>query len=240
MKLGFQFGFGYEFLIEPGAPGRGVAKPFPIHFRTINFDCPSMSSLQSLPYKIHTQILSQLPLRDLLSTCVVSQALNAVADFVLYSTPRVEWQQPSQKALIRTLLTPGCEVLATYVLELNIEPSRYLTPVEYSSGEEEYRENSAMDDFSNDYTDLSDEEIREEEDRSLEDELKDDLDGLRAESDIALLAAAVSDFGLDEESPYMPFMLMLHLLPCLQRLNIGDLDRDDRCTEAPNEVLRGR
>lgn len=155
---------------------------------------------------------------------------------MLYGAPQVEWQQPSQKALIRTLLTPGCEVLATYVLELNIEPSRYLTPVEYSSGEEEYRENSAVKDFSDDYTDLSDEEIQEEEDQSLEDELKDDLDGLRAESDIVLLAAAVSDFGIDGESPYMPFML-LNLLPCLQRLNIGDLDRDDRCTEALNEVM---
>lgn len=94
-----------------------------------------MASLEHLPYEIHSQIFSHLPQSDLLSTTLVSQALRAVANSIVYRTPHVQSQ--FQDALIRTLMLPGGKVLANYVVQLTIERSRF-GPVELASNKYDY------------------------------------------------------------------------------------------------------
>lgn len=108
-------------------------------------------------------------------------------------------------------------------MELSIEPPPCLWP-EHDNDENEY---------------LSDEGNREEEDAQASEEecaeIDDTLEGLDRDSRIkdecsegrgnldAIMLATIQRFGLDSQSPFMSFQLLLHLLPRLQSLYIGCL-----------------
>lgn len=61
-------------------------------------------------------------------------------------------------------------------------------------------------------------------------ETTDDVHGVRVQREASLYRAAVSRFGLIQQ-PFMSFLLLLHLLPHLQQLTIGNLSPADRCTD---------
>lgn len=96
-----------------------------------------MDILQSLPNEILAYIVSNLPVIDLINTCLVSHRLNAISQQFLFkdaiiSTPanpgRISRTSPkarvravsSLQKLLRTLITPGRETLAAHVHSLTL------------------------------------------------------------------------------------------------------------------------
>lgn len=96
-----------------------------------------MDILQSLPNEILAYIVSILPVADLISTCLVSHRFNAISQQFLFkdasvSTPRGpepisptgpnarDRAESSLEQLLRTLITPGRESLATHVHSLTL------------------------------------------------------------------------------------------------------------------------
>lgn len=85
-----------------------------------------MARLEHLPYEILIDICSLLCCTDLASTSRTSRRLRAVSESLLYRTPRVliSYNDPMPRNLhifLRTLLTAGCESLATHVRSLTLQ-----------------------------------------------------------------------------------------------------------------------
>lgn len=135
----------------------------------------TMPALEQLPYEIFAEILSYLPCSDLARTCLISRHLHSVSQPVLYRAPSLTCGQranpPSLQILLRTLLSPGGEKLATHVRSLRLKWEKI--------DREPTPEN---------------------------------------QSDIALMTAAASRFGLHQSvtSQDTQVVLLLHLLPRLQ------------------------
>lgn len=85
-----------------------------------------MALFKHLPHEILIEIFSLLCCIDLASTSRVSHRLRAVSEPLLYRSPSLyisDEEHVSQNfyMFLRTLLTPGCEVLATHVRHLTLE-----------------------------------------------------------------------------------------------------------------------
>lgn len=82
-----------------------------------------MSTINHLPNEILAMILSSLPAPDLARVSLVSRCLCFIARPLLYKEPVLSLRQyhpPRLQAFICTLITPGCEALATHVRRLSI------------------------------------------------------------------------------------------------------------------------
>lgn len=85
-----------------------------------------MAVNKQLAHEILTDILSYLPIPDLLSTSTVSLRMCTISQSLLYKAPtlinNVDWAMPSSLLLLlRILLSPGGEKLATYVRSLHVK-----------------------------------------------------------------------------------------------------------------------
>lgn len=82
-----------------------------------------MSITPHIADEIFGDILSYLPCQDLARVCVASRRLRCISQPLLYTGPELNDRSthpPSLQAFVRTLLTPGCESLATNVSRLTI------------------------------------------------------------------------------------------------------------------------
>lgn len=151
-----------------------------------------MSSLELLPNEISTEIMSYLPVSDLVSTSRVSRRMKSVAQPVLFKAPDVindgDFLSSSFLMLLRTLLSPGGAILATFVRSLHTEFVQFGWM---------WLDNNPL---LNDGDDEEDEQQR---------------------SDLALLTAAATRFeNVNLNSSDGHLMLLLHHLPRLHTLRI--------------------
>lgn len=83
-----------------------------------------MSFLDRLPLELATEILSHLPSADLARVCRVSRHIYGVCQRVLYTavsfTSSLLKNPPSLQILLRTLLSPGGDVLAAHARSLRV------------------------------------------------------------------------------------------------------------------------
>lgn len=82
-----------------------------------------MPTAPHIPDEIWVEILSSLPSEDLARVSLASRRLHGMSQPLLYQEPelhRTQRHPPPLQALIRTLLTPGCETLASHVRCLTI------------------------------------------------------------------------------------------------------------------------
>lgn len=193
-----------------------------------------MVFLTNLPFEILSNIFSRLPRRHLLKVCRVSRALHAVAESILYKSPQLT--PFAHFRFLQTLLTPGREVLATYVLDLTVGSPRSLKLA--AEANESFL---ILDDSSSEDSD-TESAIRLNESRKFRfnqntaggysaylkrSDVKPALvDHTRGEASLtadpcptAAYQAALSRFEL-EASPCVEYLLLLNLLPHLQSLNI--------------------
>lgn len=88
-----------------------------------------MSFLELLPREISTEILSYLPQSDLVNTCILSRYIHAVCQPLLFKNPDLTkegyYTTSAVRNLLRTLLSPGGERLATLVRSIHVEWGGY-------------------------------------------------------------------------------------------------------------------
>ncbi|KAL0631330.1 hypothetical protein Q9L58_009809 [Maublancomyces gigas] len=164
-----------------------------------------MSVLEQLPIEVAADILSYLPLEDLVKVSILSRHMHLISRPLVYMAPilicREHATSPSAlQIFLRTLLSPGGETLATYIRSLHMKWqtwSTYDDDDEYDDDEE--------DDIGNDtVNDNGDPEPAHE-----------------SPNDLALLFAAATPFGLHQylEAQEAQLVLLLHLLPRLHVLH---------------------
>lgn len=83
----------------------------------------AMPTAPHFPDEIWVEIVSSLPTQDVARVSLASRRLHCISQPLLYQEPELFLTQhhpPPLQALIRTLLTPGCETLARHVRCLTI------------------------------------------------------------------------------------------------------------------------
>lgn len=101
-----------------------------------------MSILETLPYEIYVEILSYLPQSDLANVSILSSQIHALSEPLLYKAPIItdddEDTTTTIQNLLRTILSPGGDTLATLVHSLHVTCSfssmRY-TDSDYNFGD---------------------------------------------------------------------------------------------------------
>lgn len=199
-----------------------------------------MPSLNRLPFEILSDILSHLTRRDLIVACRVSRNLQVVAESVLYRAPYLT--PATVRWLLRTLLTPGRGILATYVLELTLGliPSWYLdleADEPYDSEDDTFSEwdtGSLDEEFGGAISDSDEEECSAEAPPAIFDKRNlsvREVNPAAQQCENEMFTAARFRFRLGDPSPCVHFLLLLHLLPHLQRLTISSRSSGPRFME---------
>lgn len=157
-----------------------------------------MSILEQLPYEISIEILSYLPVSDLVNTSILSSHMRALSEPLLYKAPVItdnddDGPLTTIGILLRTVLSPGGGRLATLVHSLHVTccfASMRYTDSDYNFGED--------------------------------DENVDPESALEGESDRAIRAAAAAALGIDSfrDTPEEHVKILLHHIPHLNALNI--------------------
>lgn len=165
-----------------------------------------MSVLEQLPIEVAADILSYLPLEDLVKVSTLSRHMHVISRPLVYIAPilicREHATSPSPlQIFLRTLLSPGGETLATYIRSLHMKWQTW----------------SICDDDDDEYDDG-------EEDENGNDTVNDTGDPEPAHespNDLALLFAAAIPLGLHQylEAQEAQLVLLLHLLPRLHVLH---------------------
>lgn len=205
-----------------------------------------MASLNHLPIEILTNILFRLTYRDLTHASRVSRTLQAVAESLIYKSLSLSPNMLCR--LIDTLLTPGRDVIGTYVFELTLglNHSQFFLDSVGSEAEESFDDISecsdgaseSLDDVSESLGNASESEGADSDDErparncSSPNELNTSLTNIECSDphqisranrrrEYERFTAAVSGFGLDGGFTLVPFLLLLHLLPNLTSLTIA-------------------
>lgn len=155
-----------------------------------------MSVLEQLPLEVAADILSYLPLEDLVKISTLSHHMHTISQPLVYKAPILTCSEgettPSPlQIFLRTLLSPGGETLATYIRSLHMKWQTWT------------RRDDDDDGNDNGNGDGDPEPTRE------------------SPNDLALLFAAATPLGLHQylEVQEAQLVLLLHLLPRLHILH---------------------